>query len=140
VLLEHAVEAAEALGELRAAGVRIALDDFGTGYSSLAYLRRVPVDVLKVDRSFVHDVTERSGAAVVRAVVAMAESLGLDCVAEGVETDRQLAALRVLGCPGAQGYLLGRPQPAGVVVEALVGEPRGADPVPRRRARLGADV
>jgi diguanylate cyclase (GGDEF)-like protein/PAS domain S-box-containing protein len=140
VLLEHAVEAAEALGELRSAGVRIALDDFGTGYSSLAYLRRVPVDVLKVDRSFVQDVTERSGAAVVRAVVAMAESLGLDCVAEGVETDRQLATLRVLGCPGAQGYLLGRPQPAHLVVDALVADGRPTVEPVRRRARLAADA
>ncbi|MEI4273557.1 bifunctional diguanylate cyclase/phosphodiesterase [Klenkia sp. LSe6-5] len=100
------------LQELRDLGVRIAIDDFGTGYSSLSYLRRLPVDVVKVDRSFVADLA-RGGAAttLVASVVELARSLALDVVAEGVETPEQLATLVELGCTYAQGYLLGRPAP-----------------------------
>jgi diguanylate cyclase (GGDEF)-like protein len=98
---------------LRDAGVRIALDDFGTGWSSLAYLRRFPVDVLKIDRSFVRGIAGGSGAeALPAAVLQMAAALGLDVIAEGVETPEQLQVLRRLGCRTAQGYLLGLPAPA----------------------------
>jgi EAL domain-containing protein (putative c-di-GMP-specific phosphodiesterase class I) len=93
--------------------VRIALDDFGTGWSSLTYLRRFPVDVLKLDRSFVTSISGGSGAeAVPAAVLQLAAALGLDVVAEGIETPEQLQVLRRLGCRTAQGYLLGAPGPA----------------------------
>ena len=98
------------LQRLRAAGVRVALDDFGTGWSSLAYLRRFPVDILKLDRSFVAGLgSGPAGEAVPAAVLQLASSLQLEVVAEGVETPEQAAALRQLGCRQAQGYLLGRP-------------------------------
>ncbi len=119
------------LSELRARGARIALDDFGTGFSSLARLARLPVDVLKIDRSFVREVRTPRGAGPVRAIVALAEHHGLDVVAEGVESAGDLQVLVDLGVRRAQGMFVGRPAP-GLPV-------RGARPVPRsdlpRRAR-----
>ncbi len=101
------------LNELKRMGVRIALDDFGTGYSSLNYLRRFPIDTLKLDKSFVHDVTDEAGdAAIASAVISMAQSLGLTVIAEGIETEEQLAFLRALGCPRGQGFLFGYPIPS----------------------------
>ncbi len=103
----------EQLDRCRERGLKIHLDDFGTGYSSLAYLLRFPVDVLKIDRTFVSGVpTDRHSVAIVRATLAMARSLGLAVIAEGVETEQQLEFLRREGCERAQGYLLGRPAPA----------------------------
>ena len=94
-------------------GVRIAMDDFGTGYSSLSYLSRLPVDCLKLDQSLIHRMTEDSKtAAVTRLIVSMGAELGIDVVAEGVETEGQLKMLTDLNCPRVQGYLLGRPMPA----------------------------
>ena len=103
---------ADALERLRALGVRIAVDDFGTGYSSLSWLARLPVDVVKVDRSFVAQLgtTDRYGA-IVDAMIHLAHALGLDVVAEGVETDAQLEHLARLGCDAAQGFLLGHAAP-----------------------------
>jgi EAL domain-containing protein (putative c-di-GMP-specific phosphodiesterase class I) len=101
------------LSALKGLGVKIVIDDFGTGYSSLSYLQRFPVDLLKVDRSFVAGVAQRGDdAAIVRGVVDLAHRLGLTAVAEGVEDAEQMAALRELGCERAQGYLLGRPAAA----------------------------
>jgi predicted signal transduction protein with EAL and GGDEF domain len=109
-------EGIEVLTDLRAAGVRIAIDDFGTGYSSLARLNELPVDVIKIDRSFVRaaapDDTDRGASTMIELLVALARSLGLGLVAEGIETPRQLAAVRAAGCTYGQGFLLGRPQPA----------------------------
>ncbi len=101
---------AERLQALRKLGVRLAIDDFGTGYSSLSYLRRFPMDVLKIDRSFTRDACDDS--ALLRAIVAMGESLGLVLVPEGIESAEQAEALRALGCRVGQGYLFGRPVPA----------------------------
>lgn len=102
--------AMEILHELKSMGVSIALDDFGTGYSSLSHLTRFPIDTIKIDKSFVRDVCENAGhAAIVSAIVAMAHSIGLKVVAEGVETQPQLDFLKALGCDLIQGYLLGRP-------------------------------
>jgi diguanylate cyclase (GGDEF)-like protein/PAS domain S-box-containing protein len=111
-----------ALVKLRERGVRLAVDDFGTGYSSLSYLRRLPVQVVKIDRSFIGNLTEdRSSQAIVSAIIAMSEALGLSVVAEGVETAEQLAKLRALGCRFGQGYLLGVPQTREELVPLLIG-------------------
>jgi len=105
---------------LSALGVRIAVDDFGTGYSSFAYLSRLPVDEIKIDRSFVQAMTVRpEDASIVASIVDLARSLGLECVAEGVETQEHWEALRRLRCDDAQGYLLGQPMPADEVAELV---------------------
>ena len=110
VVMENADRAAEMLEELRSQGLKVMIDDFGTGYSSLAYLRRFPVDTLKVDRSFVRNLdTDRDNLQIVKAVIQMAGSLELSVVAEGIETEKELAVLRALGCAYGQGYLFARP-------------------------------
>jgi diguanylate cyclase len=132
-LMADPERAAEVLGELHRAGVQIAIDDFGTGYSSLAHLKRFPAGQIKLDRSFVRGLPEDEGdRAITGAVLAMAHSLGLDVVAEGVETAAQRELLRRMGCDELQGYLLGRPAPAADVTGWLV--PGLADPAPAQRA------
>jgi diguanylate cyclase (GGDEF)-like protein/PAS domain S-box-containing protein len=113
VIMDSAERSIVALEALKALGVRLAIDDFGTGYSSLSYLKRFPLDKLKIDQSFVAGMTQDANdRAITTAVVAMAHSLGLEVLAEGVETVQQLDMLRALGCETVQGYLLGRPVPA----------------------------
>jgi diguanylate cyclase (GGDEF)-like protein/PAS domain S-box-containing protein len=113
VLMDDVQSSIDALLDLKALGVRLAIDDFGTGYSSLSYLRRFPVDVVKLDRSFVAGLGVDSAAtAIVAAVVNLAHALGIVVVAEGVETEAQLVALRALRCDRAQGYYWNRPLPA----------------------------
>jgi EAL domain-containing protein (putative c-di-GMP-specific phosphodiesterase class I)/GGDEF domain-containing protein len=112
--LMHDVDAVSAaLQRFKALGITISIDDFGTGYSSLAYLRRLPIDALKIDRSFLREVTrEPDDASIATAIVLLAKCLRLRVVAEGVETPGQLAFLRIMKCDEAQGYLFARPAPA----------------------------
>jgi len=113
VLLEHEADHLSTLHQLRNLGVSIALDDFGTGYSSLSYLKMFPFDKIKIDRSFTRELPENSDcAAIVCAIINLGRSLGAVTVAEGVETEPQLQALRAAGLAQAQGFLFGRPQPA----------------------------
>lgn len=113
VLLADANQSARALEQLKALGVRIGVDDFGTGFSSLTYLKRFPVDTLKIDRSFVDGLgDDREDRAIVASVVDLAHAFGLTTIAEGVETVEQLAELRTIGCEQGQGYLWSRPMPA----------------------------
>ena len=106
-------QAAKLLGELRALGLHLSIDDFGTGYSSLSYLRTLPIDELKIDRSFLVDVdSSTDSAAIVRAILALAHSLDMTVVAEGVETLEQLAFLRAHGCDACQGFLFSKAVPA----------------------------
>lgn len=114
VLMEHARETVSTLQKLKAIGLHLEIDDFGTGYSSLAYLKRFPVDALKVDRTFTRDMTSNADdAAIVTGIIALAHSLRLKVVAEGVETLEQLDLLTHLACDTIQGYYLSQPLPAG---------------------------
>ena len=100
--------------------MRSSIDDFGTGYSSLAYLRELPVDALKIDRSFISDLAAGEGSeAIVRSIIELARNLGLETVAEGVEEESVRKRLARLGCDCAQGFLLARPMPAGEMLEWL---------------------
>ncbi len=113
VLISEADSPWNTLHSLKRLGVKLMLDDFGTGYSSLAYLKRFPVDVLKIDRTFVDGLGEEAeDSAIVEAVIGMARTLDLGVIAEGVETAQQAESLRELGCPRAQGFWFGRPRPA----------------------------
>lgn len=112
-VMEDVEKALQTMKNFRDCRLRLAIDDFGTGYSSLGYLKQFPMNTLKIDRSFIMDLTpESDDAAIVEVVILLADKLGLDVVAEGVETDAQLAFLRSQGCQYVQGYLLSRPLPA----------------------------
>ena len=137
------------LKNLRALGVRTALDDFGTGYSSLSYLRRFPFDKIKIDKSFIDDVAARDESlAIIRAIVALAEALGMSTTAEGVESTDQVAKLRDAGCTQIQGYVFSPPRPAHDIIAifesrlewykdgSLVARAQANDPrstIPKRR-------
>jgi diguanylate cyclase (GGDEF)-like protein/PAS domain S-box-containing protein len=113
VIMEDVRHSGASLRAIRAMGVSIAIDDFGTGFSSLSYLSKLPLDTLKIDRSFVHDMTAgRQGSVLVSSIISLAHSLKLKVVAEGVETEEQSTLLRALGCDELQGYLFGRPAPS----------------------------
>ncbi|MGC4061121.1 MAG: EAL domain-containing protein [Aquabacterium sp.] len=112
VVLDNVDEVIDRMMQIKALGVTFSLDDFGTGFSSLSYLKRLPLDQVKIDQSFVRDVTtDPSDAAIVRAILAMSRSLGMQAIAEGVETREQLAFLMAHGCEHYQGYLFGKPMP-----------------------------
>jgi EAL domain-containing protein (putative c-di-GMP-specific phosphodiesterase class I) len=120
VLVQDTASTAAVLEALRDMGVRLALDDFGTGFSSLSHLKRFPIDMLKIDQSFVRDLALGSGdASIVGAVISMAESLNLQVVAEGVETPEQFELLKEQGCPEAQGFYFSHPAVAEDVTQLL---------------------
>eukprot|EP01031_Cornospumella_fuschlensis_P053592 gene53592-biopygen4264 len=124
LMLEDAQAALRRLHALRDLGVQVALDDFGTGFSSLAYLRAFPFHTLKIDRSFVRSLTEHADArAIVNTIVQMARVLGMRTVAEGVETERELAVIRAIRCDEVQGYLVARPMPLPKLKDWLAGRP-----------------
>ena len=138
VLMDDAAASVATLRELKALGVQLAIDDFGTGYSSLAYLKRFPVDYLKIDRSFVTGLDhETEDAVIVKAVIDLGHALGLTVVAEGVETDSQVAELRRVGCDQAQGYRWSVPCPPAEAVRMAAGWDAGAGPL--AAAVAGAD-
>ena len=116
-------QALEILKALHAMKVRLSIDDFGTGYSSLAYIKKLPIDTIKIDKSFVMDMaSDANDAAIVRATLGMAHNLGLKVVAEGIETQEAWHMLEKLGCDVAQGYLISRPLPADQL-NTLLSEP-----------------
>jgi EAL domain-containing protein (putative c-di-GMP-specific phosphodiesterase class I) len=125
IAMHNAEESVGVMRQLKSMGVGLSLDDFGTGYSSLSYLKRFPIDVLKIDKSFVRDIPEDANdLAIVSAIIAMAHALGLKVIAEGVETDAQWHFLRDCGTQFAQGYYFGRPLPANDF-EALLAREHG---------------
>jgi len=121
MMIDESSQSINTLRELADSGVRIAIDDFGSGYSSFSYLRKLTVRTLKIDQSFIAELddptTRANGSAIIQAIVAVAKSLQLEVIAEGVESQAQLDALRVLGCDLVQGYFLGRPQAASAYAE-----------------------
>jgi diguanylate cyclase (GGDEF)-like protein len=120
LLLRDFDQAEERLLRFRRLGIRIALDDFGTGYSSLAYIRRLPLDVIKIDRSFARDISsDRQGQEVIRAIIQLARALNLAVITEGVETESQALRLTACGCSVLQGYLFGRPMPLHALMQVL---------------------
>jgi EAL domain-containing protein (putative c-di-GMP-specific phosphodiesterase class I) len=137
--MENPGEAIQTLTGLKRMGLMLAIDDFGTGYSSLSYLKLFPIDHLKIDRSFVRDLVEDANdRAIAQATIALAHSLGLKVVAEGVETEEQARMLREFGCDEMQGYLFGRPGPieqiGPIVREGLAPQERSASGGFDRRA------
>ncbi|MBD9355249.1 putative bifunctional diguanylate cyclase/phosphodiesterase [Methylomonas albis] len=112
VLLDHAEDSIQKIQALKSLGIQFSMDDFGTGYSSLAYIKRLPLDQLKIDQSFVRDIaTDPNAAVITRTIIAMAQTLGLEVIAEGVENQDQLTLLKRFGCHHFQGYLISRPLP-----------------------------
>ena len=123
VIMENAEETINVLNQLKQLGITLSVDDFGTGYSSMAYLKRFPLDVVKIDRSFVSDITtDVNDATIVKAIIALARGLNLTSIAEGVETEQQLNFLRQHGCDQMQGYLINRPVPAEQMEQLLRAE------------------
>jgi diguanylate cyclase (GGDEF)-like protein/PAS domain S-box-containing protein len=120
LLMQDCEDVIEALRELKAIGVTLSLDDFGTGYSSLSYLKRFPIDTVKIDKTFIRDITSSvDSASLTKAIIAMAQSLNMKTVAEGVETNGQLAFLSANSCDGIQGYYFSRPLPSGDITALL---------------------
>jgi EAL domain-containing protein (putative c-di-GMP-specific phosphodiesterase class I) len=126
VLMDQSEAGIRALGDIRNLGVRLVLDDFGTGYSSLSYLKHLPLDMIKIDRTFVAGFEGAADRSIVEAVIALAHGLGIGVVAEGIETDPQAELLRELGCDLGQGYLFSRPVPAERTLALLRDRPRAA--------------
>jgi EAL domain-containing protein (putative c-di-GMP-specific phosphodiesterase class I) len=120
ILLQHSDDIVDILHRLSGMGIQLSVDDFGTGYSSLAYLQRFPVHALKIDQSFVRDIgRDPNATALVTAIIAMANSLGMEVLAEGVETTQQISFLMSRGCPVAQGFFYSEAVPAQAFLRLL---------------------
>lgn len=141
LIMENVRNSITKLKEIRALGIRVAIDDFGTGFSSLSYLSKLPVDTLKIDRSFVTDMTAGpDGLALVSTIITLAHSLSLTVVAEGVETEEQQRLLRLLNCDAAQGYLFCKPVPGEIfAAKYLPGPPAGWCAITKVPGRAGHD-
>jgi len=139
VLMDQSEAGTRALRALRELGVQLVLDDFGTGYSSLAYLKHLPLDTIKIDRSFVSGLDDDdANLPIVQAVIALAHGLGIDVVAEGIETIAQLDRLRALVCDRGQGYFYARPLPPDELTAMLAAGTAGAVGVVAASASFGA--
>jgi EAL domain-containing protein (putative c-di-GMP-specific phosphodiesterase class I) len=139
ILIEDSDRAMTVLADVKALGVRLALDDFGTGYSSLSYLRRLPIDVVKIDRTFVsgiHD--DPASGPIVKAVIDLSHALGLTVIAEGIETKAQRDQLRHLGCESSQGFHYAKPMSAAALSEHLATSPRHPLQLPMQRGASGS--
>ncbi len=134
-LIKENLPTIRALRELRALGVRLALDDFGTGYSSLSHLRQFPIDILKIDRSFVASVARRREGALVRSIIDLGRTMNVSIIAEGIETAAQADELEAMECTLGQGFYFGRAVPAEAVRELLAVGRLPARPTRRQRAR-----
>lgn len=131
VLMSKVAQTSETFRRLKELGVNIAVDDFGTGYSSLSYMKKLPIDRLKIDRSFISELPDnKEDVAIVRAIIAMARSLSLKVIAEGVETGAQLDFLKAEGCEEFQGFVLAKPLTAGELEQLLERYGSGACPFP----------
>ncbi len=120
LLLQDKQSTVKTLQALKALGVRLSIDDFGTGYSSLGYLKRFPIDTLKIDQTFVRDLTTSADAkAIVKAIIGMAQALKLKVIAEGVETEEQILSLREEGCEECQGFAYSRPLPVDEIADLM---------------------
>jgi len=121
ILMHDLEETVATVSKIKDAGISLAMDDFGTGYSSLSYLQRLPLDVLKIDRTFVKDLEfNKDNAVICNTIIAMAHNLGLQVIAEGVETQEQFDYLRDHGCDQIQGFLFSKPLPAEQLEEMLL--------------------
>jgi len=118
-IIENIDSATEKLKKLKSLGLRVSLDDFGTGYSSLSYLHRFPIDTLKIDRSFVTRMSLPKNTEIVRTIVALASNLGMDVIAEGVETGDQIIQLAGMSCEYGQGYLFSKPMDSEAVMKLM---------------------
>ncbi len=137
MIMRDAEDAARKLWAFHETGLRIAVDDFGTGYSSMSYLKRFPLDVLKIDQSFVRDLADNStDAAIARAIIALGRALDLTTLAEGVETPEQLDILSQSGCDLIQGFLTGRPVPANRIYSTITDKPTSNQPIPDTRSTM----
>ena len=127
--MENVGDTAEQLAEIRALGVQLSIDDFGTGFSSLGHLKQLPVDELKIDRSFIGDLSQSAQSRkIVASIIRLAHELNIDAVGEGVEDENSLAMLRALGCDLVQGFHFARPMPAAELVASGWLSRRGPDP------------
>jgi EAL domain-containing protein (putative c-di-GMP-specific phosphodiesterase class I) len=131
VLLHNTIDALRTLAELKDIGIRIVIDDFGTGFSSFSYLQEFPLDKLKIDRSFIASLYD-DNCAIVRAIIGLGRSLGMDTCAEGLETEEQVSLLRREGCHQAQGFKFGRAMPP-AMIDRLIAKANRVRP-PRLRA------
>jgi EAL domain-containing protein (putative c-di-GMP-specific phosphodiesterase class I) len=119
-IIQGQKEVLETLEKFRAIGVRVALDDFGTGYSSLSYLRNLPIDILKIDRSFIEELGEQNNSVILSAIITMAQALNMKVIAEGIEEQGQFAFLQKTGCDMLQGFLFHRSKPVKKITEMLM--------------------